>query len=146
MLAVGIPAPAFTAESTQGTIRLADYLGKQPVVLIFYPKDDTPICTKQLCAVRDSKTQYAQFNALTLGINPGKLEEHERFAQKFMYDFPLVTDRGEHIRQLYAVGQTLFGLLGQQRIVYVIGTDGKIAYGRRGNRPTGEILQALATP
>lgn len=143
MLAVGTPAPAFTAESTQGTIRLADVLGRRPVVLIFYPKDETPICTKQLCAVRDSKAQYAEFDALVLGVNPGTLEEHRQFASKFLYDFPLVSDEGESIRQAYDVGKTLFGLLGQQRIVYVIGTEGKILYAAKGNRPTHEILDAL---
>ncbi|WP_054796817.1 redoxin domain-containing protein [Paenibacillus sp.] len=143
MLAVGTPAPAFTAESTQGTIRLDEDLGRRPIVLIFYPKDETPICTKQLCAVRDSKAQYAEFDALVLGINPGTLEEHRRFANKFNYDFPLVTDEGESIRQAYDVEQTLFGLLGQQRIVFVIGTDGKVFYAAKGNRPTHEILNAL---
>ncbi|XOK63361.1 peroxiredoxin [Paenibacillus elgii] len=101
MLAIGTKAPAFAAESTQGTVRLADHLGKRPIVLIFYPKDNTPICTKQLCAVRDSKAQYADYDALMLGVNPGSLEEHRQFSQKFGYDFPLVTDSGETIRQLY---------------------------------------------
>lgn len=143
MLAVGTPAPAFTAESTQGTIRLADHLGQRPVVLIFYPKDETPICTKQLCAVRDSGAQYAEFDALVLGINPGSLEGHRQFSSKFKYDFPLIADHGESIRQAYAVGQTLFGLLGQQRVVYVIGSEGKIVHAAKGNRPTSEILGAL---
>lgn len=143
MLALGTKAPSFAAESTQGVIRLEDELGKRPIVLIFYPKDETPICTKQLCAVRDSKTQYAKYNALVLGINPGSLEEHQRFANKFMYDFPLVADRDESIQKQYDVGQTLFGLLGQQRIVYVIGRNGTIVYAKRGNRPTAEILDAL---
>lgn len=143
MLAVGTTAPSFTADSTQGEIRLNDTLGKRPIVLIFYPKDQTPICTKQLCAVRDSKEQYAKYDTLVLGVNPGSLEEHQRFATKFMYDFPLVTDREESIQKLYGVGQTLFGLLGQQRIVYVIGRNGAIVYAKKGNRPTSEILKAL---
>ncbi len=144
MLAIGTKAPAFTAESTQGTIRLNDHLGKRPIVLIFYPKDDTPICTKQLCAVRDSKTQYADYDALVLGVNPGSLEEHRQFSQKFRYDFPLVADTGEKIRRQYDVGRTLFGLLGQQRVVYVIGRDGAVRYAARGNRPTAEIVAALS--
>ncbi|WP_210023363.1 MULTISPECIES: peroxiredoxin [unclassified Paenibacillus] len=143
MLAVGTKAPSFSAESTKGMIQLEDELGKRPIVLIFYPKDETPICTKQLCAVRDSKAHYAKYNALVLGVNPGSLEEHHLFANKFMYDFPLVTDRDESIRKQYDVGQTLFGLLGQQRIVYVIGRNGTIVYAKKGNRPTAEILEAL---
>jgi thioredoxin-dependent peroxiredoxin len=142
MLQVGQSAPAFTAPSTQGTIDLADHLGKRPVVLIFYPKDETPICTKQLCAARDSKALYAEYDALVLGVNPGSLEEHKQFAKKFMYDFPLVTDQDQNIRTLYDVGK-IFGLFGQQRIVYVIGKDGRIIYAQKGNRPTGEMLAAL---
>jgi peroxiredoxin Q/BCP len=141
MLSPGQKAPAFTAESTQGTIRLDDYLGKQPIVLIFYPKDETPICTKQLCAVRDSTAQYAAVNALVLGINPASLEAHQRFSQKHGYDFPLVVDTGETIRQLYDVGKMF--LLGQQRSVYAIDANGIVVYAKRGNRPTSEILTAL---
>jgi len=143
MLQPGTPAPAFTAESTQGRIHLNDYLGKRPIVLIFYPKDETPICTKQLCAVRDSKSQYARYDALVLGVNPGDLASHNAFARKNGYDFPLLTDTDKAINRMYGVGDTLFGLLGQSRVVFVIGLDGKIIYASRGNRPTGEILAAL---
>jgi thioredoxin-dependent peroxiredoxin len=73
MLKVGQPSPVFEADSTQGVIRLADYLGKQPIVLIFYPRNGTLACTKQLC--EDSK-----HNTLVLGVNPGTLEEHQQFA------------------------------------------------------------------
>lgn len=143
MLERGTAAPAFTAESTQGTIRLTDEIGKRPIVLIFYPKDETPICTKQLCAVRDAKAQYGRHQALVLGINPGTLEEHRQFAGKHGYDFPLVVDEAESIRKLYDVGKILGGLLGQQRVVYVIDRDGRIIYAEKGNRPTEEILNAL---
>ncbi|MFD0678122.1 MULTISPECIES: peroxiredoxin [unclassified Paenibacillus] len=141
MLSIGSIAPSFEADSTRGTINLQHYLGKQPIVLIFYPKDETPICTKQLCAARDSASQYAEFNALVLGINPGTLEEHRQFSQKFLYDFPLVSDTDETIRQLFDVGKIF--LLGQQRCVIVIGIKGDIIYAKKGNRPTAEILNAL---
>ncbi|WP_159881342.1 peroxiredoxin [Paenibacillus puerhi] len=143
MLATGTPAPGFTAESTRGTIQMEQYLGKQPIVLIFYPKDETPICTKQLCAVRDSKAQYAEFDTLVLGINPGSLEDHLAFSRKFQYDFPLISDADQTIRSAYDVGETLWGLLGQQRVVYVIGRDGRIVHAAKGNRPTSELLDAL---
>ncbi|UQZ82823.1 Putative peroxiredoxin bcp [Paenibacillus konkukensis] len=141
MLSIGQPAPSFEAQSTLGPIRLGDVLGKRPIVLIFYPKDETPVCTKQLCAVRDSKSQYAEYDALVLGVNPGSLEEHRQFSQKFMYDFPLVSDADERIRKLYDVGKVLFFI--QQRIVYVISRAGIIVYAQKGNRPTSEILAAL---
>ncbi|MEK3909737.1 peroxiredoxin [Paenibacillus sp. FSL H7-0331] len=141
MLAIGQQAPSFNAESTQGPLHLSDYFGKQPVVLIFYPKDETPICTKQLCAVRDSKTEYAVYNALVVGVNPGSLAEHKQFSQKFRYDFPLISDQGDQVRHLYDVGKMF--LLGQQRCVFVIDKDGIIVYAKKGNRPTAEILNAL---
>ncbi|NOU97956.1 redoxin domain-containing protein [Paenibacillus sp. LMG 31456] len=141
MLSIGQKAPSFEADSTQGSIKLQQYLGKQPIVLIFYPKDGTPICTKQLCAARDSASQYAEFNALVLGINPATLEEHRQFSQKFQYDFPLLSDSHERIRQLYDVGKII--LLGQQRCVIVIGVNGTVIYAKKGNRPTSEILNAL---
>jgi peroxiredoxin Q/BCP len=142
MLDIGIKAPAFTAESTQGTIRLSDELGKRPIVLIFYPKDETPICTKQLCAVRDSQALYAEYDALVLGVNPGTLNDHKQFAAKHRFDFPLVTDADQSIRKQYDVGKQL-GLFGQARIVYAVGKNGRILYARKGNRPTEEILEAL---
>ncbi|MDF2962237.1 MAG: peroxiredoxin [Paenibacillus sp.] len=141
MLPVGQQAPSFMAESTKGTVNLDDYLGNRPIVLIFYPKDETPICTKQLCAVRDSASQYAEFKAIVLGINPGTMEEHRQFSKKFLYDFPLVSDREERIRHLYGVGKMF--LLGQQRCVFVIGVNGQIVYAKRGNRSTAEIINAL---
>jgi thioredoxin-dependent peroxiredoxin len=143
MLTIGQEAPGFEAEGTKGTVDLSSHLGKQPIVLIFYPKDETPICTKQLCAVRDSKAQYAKYDALVLGINPGDLESHISFAQKNGYDFPLLTDTDKTINRLYDVGDMLFGLIGQHRVVYVIGSSGRILYARRGNRPTEEILAVL---
>jgi peroxiredoxin Q/BCP len=145
MLQVGQLSPVFEAESTQGTLRIGDYLGKQPIVLIFYPKDETPICTKQLCEVRDSKAQYEKHLAVVLGVNPGSLEDHNRFAQKNHYDFPLITDAGGKIRALFDVNKPFLAILGQlqERVVFVIGKSGRILYARKGNRPTYEILQAI---
>ncbi|GIP21222.1 peroxiredoxin [Paenibacillus sp. J22TS3] len=142
MLSVGALAPAFRADSTKGTIDLAEVMGRQPIVLIFYPMDDTPGCTKQLCAVRDAEPSYAGYGALVLGVNPGTLESHQKFAAKHNYDFPLIADVDGRIRHLYEVGKTL-GFLTQQRIVYIIGLDGRIVYAEKGLRPTEEILSAL---
>lgn len=142
MLAIGQKAPLFQAASTQGTIELGPLIGKQPIVLIFYPMDDTPGCTKQLCAVRDSKAKYAQFGAAVFGVNPGSLESHQKFAEKHQYDFPLISDVDERIRQSYGVGKML-GLFAQQRVVFVIDLEGSIAYAEKGLRPTEEIMEIL---
>ncbi|MBD3919552.1 peroxiredoxin [Paenibacillus sp. PR3] len=142
MLTVGTKAPLFEADSTQGTINLAQYVGKQPIVLIFYPMDETPGCTKQLCAVRDSRALYARHNAIVLGVNPASLEHHRQFAEKHNYDFPLVVDDGGDIRKSYGVGKFL-GLIAQQRVVFIIDQEGKIVFAEKGLRPTEEILGVL---
>ncbi|GFN30228.1 peroxiredoxin [Paenibacillus xylaniclasticus] len=144
MLQVGTPAPLFEADSTQGRISLGDYVGKQPIVLIFYPMDETPGCTKQLCAVRDSRSLYAQYDALVMGVNPASLDHHRKFAERQGYDFPLIVDRGGEIRKSFGVGKML-GLIAQQRVVFIIDLDGKIAFAQKGNRPTEEIISVLHT-
>ncbi|USB32239.1 peroxiredoxin [Paenibacillus sp. YPG26] len=142
MLSKGTTAPLFRAASTQGWVDLAEHVGTRPIVLIFYPMDDTPGCTKQLCAVRDAEPSYAGLNALVLGVNPGSLESHEKFAAKHGYDFPLVVDTNGEIRSQYEIGKT-FGFLTQQRVVIVIDLEGKIAFAEKGLRPTEEILEVL---
>ncbi|SHE10020.1 AhpC/Tsa family antioxidant [Chlamydia abortus] len=146
MLSIGQPAPIFIAESTQGIIALNEYVGKRPIVLIFYPMDETPGCTAQLCAVRDAKEEYARYNALVVGINPASVAKHNKFAEHHGFDFPLIYDMESKINEMYKVGKMLFGLLPQKRTVYVIGLDGKIAYAHRGSPSTEEILQAIAHP
>ncbi|USG63923.1 redoxin domain-containing protein [Brevibacillus ruminantium] len=142
MLTVGTKAPVFTAESTKGPFAIQDVLGSKCVILIFYPGDDTPICTKQLCAIRDGYSELEANDAVVLGVNPAGLSSHQAFSGKFGYDFPLVVDRDESIRKAYDVGKIL-GFFAQQRIVYIIGKDGKIIYAKKGNPPVADLLQVL---
>ncbi|MCR8643886.1 peroxiredoxin [Paenibacillus sp. N1-5-1-14] len=143
MIQIGTDAPLFMADSTHGTFQLADYAGKRPIVLIFYPMDNTPGCTKQLCAVRDSKVAYAKFDAVVVGINPASVESHQGFADKHQYNFPILSDRDESIRKMYGITKFLF--LMQQRVVIVVGKNGQIIFAEKGLRPTEEILAVLAT-
>lgn len=143
MLSVGQAAPIFIAESTEGIIALNEYIGKQPVVLIFYPMDETPGCTKQLCDVRDASEQYKELDALVLGINPAPLGKHRKFAENHQFDFPLISDEGNRINDMYGVGKMLLGLLPQKRTVYVIGKNGNIVLARRGHPSTEDILNAV---
>lgn len=142
MLKTGTSAPVFSAESTTGPVNLNDYLGKKSIVLIFYPGDDTPVCTKQLCAVQDNYADFEKNETVVFGINPAEMSKHKSFADKFGYRFPLVADADGRIRTAYDVGKIL-GLFFQQRIVYVIGKDGKILYAKKGNPPVSELLQAI---
>lgn len=143
MLQIGDSAPFFEAESTQGTIKLGELIGKHPVVLIFYPMDETPGCTAQLCAVRDSKKQYESIDAVVIGVNPAGIDAHRKFATNHGLDFPIAVDEGGAIRKKYEVGKML-GLFLQQRIVYGIDKQGKIAFARKGSPPAEEIVAALS--
>ncbi|GED72393.1 peroxiredoxin [Brevibacillus reuszeri] len=143
MLKVGTEAPAFIATSTKGPVDLKNYLGKNHIVLIFYPGDDTPVCTKQLCAIQDNYASIEQADTVVFGVNPGEMGKKQSFAERFGYDFPLIVDSNESIRSAYDVGK-IFGLFFQQRIVYIIGKDKKIMYAKKGNPPVSELLSVIA--
>lgn len=142
MLPIGTKAPLFRADSTRGLIDLQEYMGKKNIVLIFYPGDDTPVCTKQLCAVQDHYAAFEHAETVVFGVNPADRAKKEAFAGKFSYRFPLIVDADQSIRQSYSVGKIL-GLFFQQRIVYIIGKSGNIVYAKKGNPPVSELLQAL---
>ncbi|ASJ52976.1 peroxiredoxin [Brevibacillus formosus] len=142
MLKVGTAAPVFQANSTKGIVDLQAYIGKENIVLIFYPGDDTPICTKQLCAVQDHYANIEQANTAVFGVNPGGMDKKRSFAEKFRYEFPLIMDEDESIRKAYDVGKVL-GLFFQQRIVYIIGKNGTILYAKKGNPPVSELLHVI---
>jgi peroxiredoxin Q/BCP len=136
----GEPAPAFEATDSNGQrVRLADLAG-HPVVLIFYPGDDTPVCTAQLCALRDDWSQLTQRGVRVYGVNPASLQRHQRFAGKYNLPFPLLADARGEIARAYGC-RALFGLI--RRTVYIIGPDGRVVYSVRGNPPVREILAAL---
>ncbi|MGE5701470.1 MAG: peroxiredoxin [Clostridia bacterium] len=142
MLSLGEIAPLFVATSTQGVVKLEEYIGQKHVVLIFYPKDHTPVCTKQLCAAQDSSMQFDEVDAVVFGVNPASVEDHEGFARRFGYEFGLIHDAGEEIRKKYKVGKIL-GLFAQERVVYIINKAGRIVYARKGNPSTEELLTVI---
>ena len=104
---VGEKAPDFTLPSQAGEmVRLNDFLGK-PVVLFFYPKDDTLGCTKEVCAFRDDFEQFGKLDAEVIGISSDSVESHRAFAQKHGLPFALLSDGGGKVRKLYGVPTTL---------------------------------------
>ena len=124
---VGSKAPDFTLPSQSGEmVSLEDFLGEKPVVLFFYPKDDTPGCTKEACAFRDEYERFKELDAEVMGISSDSVESHERFANKHKLPFPLLSDRGEKIRKLYGVPNTL-GLF-PGRVTYVIDQEGVVRH------------------
>lgn len=142
LIPVGEPAPDFTAEASDGTtVRLSDLRGKKRVALVFYPGDDTPTCTAQLCAFRDDWDALQAEDTLVFGINPFSQERHRRFVQKYHFPFPLLADKGGQIAGLYGC-RLLFGLL-IRRTVYVVDKTGRIIYAQRGNPSPADIRHSL---
>jgi thioredoxin-dependent peroxiredoxin len=126
----GDVAPKFTAATNGGgKISLADYKGKN-VILYFYPKDDTPGCTKEACAFRDCFTDFKKAGAVILGVSPDPVKSHDKFVEKFKLPFTLLADEDKKIVQAYGVwGEKSFmgrKYLGVYRVTFLIGPDGRI--------------------
>ena len=124
----------------QAPHRLSDLRGRQRIVLIFYPGDNTPVCTAQLCALRDHWEELQSAETAVFGINPAGTERHARFAERHRLPFPLIADIGGRIAAQYGC-RALFGLI--RRTVFIIDHSGRIAYAQRGNPSPAEILHAL---
>ena len=128
---VGQPAPVFTLPTTGGeSVTLEDFKGKQAVVLYFYPEDDTSGCTKEACAFRDLRGQFADAGAAILGVSPDNVDSHEKFAGKYSLNFPLLADEGARTAKAYGAwgektsyGKTTIGLI---RTTFVIDRQGII--------------------
>ena len=121
---VGVKAPDFTLPSQSGEmLRLKDFFGK-PVVLFFYPKDNTLGCTKEVCAFRDDFEQFGKLDAEVIGISSDSVESHKAFAEKHDLPFTLLSDEGGKVRKLYRVPNTL-GLF-PGRVTYVIDEQGLV--------------------
>ena len=123
---VGQRAPDFTLPDANGQpVRLADFSGK-PVVLYFYPKDDTPGCTKEACSFRDQYQDFQDAGAVVIGVSSDSSESHRKFAAKHRLPFTLLADRGGKVRALYGVRATL-GLL-PGRVTFVIDGGGVVRH------------------
>jgi len=126
-LNLGDKAPQFTLPTADGRqVSLSDYRGRQPVVVYFYPKDDTPGCTAEACAFRDQYEDFKQAGAEVIGISSDAPEAHAKFASKHRLPFLLLSDRDGAVRKAYGVPATL-GLL-PGRVTFVVDRDGIIRH------------------
>jgi peroxiredoxin Q/BCP len=124
-LKVGDTAPDFSAPSSGGTtVHLKEAVGKTPIVVYFYPKDDTPGCTKEACGLRDNFAAFRALNATIYGISYDSVDSHKEFAKKHQLPFLLLSDTDKRIAKSYGAD----GLLLPKRMTFVIGLDGKIAW------------------
>ena len=146
-LAVGDPAPNFTLPTGTGeTVTLSDFRGKR-VVLYFYPKDDTPGCTKEACGFRDVLGELTQAGAVVLGVSRDTSASHQRFATKFRLPFPLLSDPEATVCKAYGVykqkslyGRTYWGI---ERTTFIIDETGRIARVFPKVRVDGHIAEVL---
>lgn len=124
----GRPAPDFELPDQNGaTVRLSQFRGKCPVVIFFYPKDDTTGCTKEACGFRDNFPQFEAQGAEVLGISSDDIASHGRFAAKFDLPFRLLSDPKGKVRKLYGASG-LFGGLVPGRVTFVIDREGTVRH------------------
>lgn len=141
ILAVGTKAPDFNLPAHDGTlIKLSDYAGKN-LIVVFYPKDSTPGCTRQLCALRDDRDLFKGLNTEVIASNPGSANSHTNFVEKQDYNFPILVDAERAMASEYHClkenGTSI------ERTVYIIDGEGVIRYATRGLPPDSELEDAI---
>ena len=148
MVEEGKPAPDFDLASDSGEhVKLSDFRGK-PVVLYFYPKDDTPGCTAQACGIRDVYDDFRNRGAVVLGISPDDEASHVKFKEKYSLPFTLLADPGHEVAEEYGVWKerNRYGKksMGIERSTFVIDADGKVAKAMRRVKPDTHAADVLA--
>jgi peroxiredoxin Q/BCP len=146
--AAGEPAPDFSLSSTQGEISLSERCKERNVLLVFYPGDDTPVCTKQLCDYRDHLSVFEDLGVDVLGINPQSLASHEKFAEKHGLSFPLLADEDKSVCRAYGA-LNLMGMA--KRALVLVGTDQTVRWSKvdlpifhRSASELEEVIEGLA--
>jgi peroxiredoxin Q/BCP len=142
---VGDAAPDFTLPSTQGEITLSKTLARGAVLLVFYPGDDTPVCTKQLCNYRDNLEVFRDLGVQVLAINPQSEASHRQFAEKYELPFPVVADADKRVCRAYGA----LNFLGMaKRALVLVGRDGRIKWRRTDfpifHQTAGDVKAAVA--
>lgn len=145
---VGKKAPAFSLKDDQNqSVKLSELKG-QPVVVYFYPKDDTPGCTREACAFRDRSKELTKAGAIVLGVSPDTVESHVKFKTKYELNFPLLFDKDHKVAEKYGAWRekNMYGKksMGIQRSTFLIDADGKIAKIWKRVKVDGHDEQVLA--
>jgi peroxiredoxin Q/BCP len=143
----GKPAPDFELQTDGGeTVKLSDFHGR-PVVLYFYPRDDTPGCTTEACEFRDAYDVFRERGAEVLGVSPDDVASHEKFKSKYELPFTLLADPDHEVAERYGVwGERKFAgktYMGINRSTFVIDGEGKVARAMLGIKPAGHAAEVL---
>jgi len=143
ILSVGDTAPAFTLAAGNGdTVSLENFRDKNYVLLVFYPGDGTPVCTQQLCELRDDYSELEKRGVVVFGVNPAEKKSHEAFSAKHHFPFRLLVDNGSTVAAAYRAK----GKNKNIRTVYIIDKKGTIIFAQRGKPPVQEMLKAVPPP
>lgn len=137
-LPIGTQAPDFSLANENGRLVKLSSLQGRPVVLVFYPGDDTPVCTRQLCEFRDNWALVQKHGAQVLGVNPQRVASHGRFHDKYKFPFPLLVDEGQRVAALYHANG-----LWVKRTVYLIDAAGIIRFAQRGKPHPSDVMSVL---
>ena len=141
LLRLGQPAPDFTLQDdSERAVRLSAHRGRNAVVLIFYPMDETPGCRTQLCEIRDHWDEFARQGVAVYGVNPASAARHAQFRAHHQFPFPLLVDAGKKVARLYGAD----GLV-PRRTVYGIDAEGRIRYRHKGP-VTAEVWREQLLP
>lgn len=131
MTTEGDKVPDFSLKADDGTTVTPASLAGKKVVLFFYPKDDTPGCTKEACGFRDAFPQFGEIDAVVLGVSPDSLESHRKFKQKYQLPFRLLSDEGHRLADAFGVWKqkSMYGLkfMGIERTTVIIDRKGRVA-------------------
>lgn len=140
LLEIGSKAPQFNLRSYNGDeVALSSFKEEKFLVIVFYPGDNTPVCTKQLCELRDNYNDLLSLDVQVLGINPASAESHKKFADKNGYQFPILVDKDKSVAKLYKRS----GALGNKRAVYIIDKNGVIIFAKSGKPPVDDIISII---
>jgi len=141
-ISAGTQAPEFTAKNQdEKTVKLSDFKGKF-VLLFFYPKDETPGCTKEACEFRDNYAEFKKLNTVVLGISRQGADSHKKFIAKHSLPFDLLIDNDGNIAKAYGVGtMPIVGF--HKRMSVLIGPDGKVAHFYEDVDPSTHVLQVI---
>ena len=125
---IGSKVPRFELQDQHGELfKLDSVLGKKNLVIYFYPKDDTPGCTREACSFRDQFEVFAEEDAMIIGISAQSVESHLDFSNKHRLNYTLLSDTGNKVRKLFGVPSSFLGLI-PGRVTYVVNKEGKIAF------------------
>lgn len=144
-LQIGDKVPSFTLKDQHGNdFNINDHIGKKKMVIYFYPKDESGVCTKEACSFRDSFADFTDANAIVVGINSASVASHKSFAEHHRLPFTILSDPGNKVLKQFGIKNVLF-ITGRE--TFIIGLDGKIAFSYRafldGSGHSEKVLEFL---